>query len=166
MSRKQELTADLRTVYHDWERLLSRAAGEQLVGRRVTSEWMLKDVVAHLMAWQQISIARLEAAMAGRDPKLPAWLGGTDPFHAEEHTREFNAKIHAIYHAQPWPEVHRAWQEGFAHFLELAETIPEEALLDATRYSWLRGYALSGVLEGSCEHHREHLDAALRALGN
>lgn len=154
----------MRTAYHDWERLLSMAA-DKLVARRVTPEWTLKDVVAHLMAWQQLSIARMQAAMAGRDPELPAWLGAMDP-HAEEHLHEFNAKIHAIYHAQPWPEVHQAWREGFAHFLELVERIPEEALLDANRYSWLRGYALSGVLEGSCEHHREHLDAALRALGN
>jgi hypothetical protein len=165
MSRKQELIADLRTVYNDWERLLGTAADKQLVARRVTSKWTLKDVVAHLMAWQQISIARVQAAMAGRDPELPAWLGGLDP-HAEEHLHEINAKIHAFYHTQPWPEVHEAWREGFERFLGLAETTPEEALLDANRYSWLRGYALSGVLKGSCEHHREHLDVALRALGN
>ena len=164
MSNKQELIADLKTVYDDWERLLGAAADKQLVTRRVTSEWTLKDLVAHLMAWQQLSIARMQAAMAGRDPELPAWLGGADPFYANENVDVFNAKIYAIHQARPWPEVHRDWQEGFAHLLKLAETIPDEALFDDNRYTWLRGGALSGVLEGTCEHHREHLDAALRAL--
>lgn len=166
MSTKQELASDLRAVYNDWERLLSTAADKQLVSRRVTSKWTLQDLVAHLMAWQQISIARLEAAMAGRGPVLPAWLGGADPFHANDNVDEFNAKIYAIHKARPWPDVHRAWREGFARLLELAETIPEETLFDANRFSWLRGGALSDVLAGSCEHHREHLDAALRTLGD
>ena len=166
MNSKQALTANLKTAYDDWERLLSTAADKQLFDRRVTSKWTLKDVVAHVMAWQQISIARLQAAMAGQDPEMPAWLGGSDPFHANEHVHDFNAKIYAIYHAQPWPEVHRAWREGFARFLELAEAIPEDALLESNRYSWLRGYALSDVLKGSCEHHREHLDAVLKAFEN
>ena len=163
MSRKQELIADLRTVYDDWERLLSTAADKQLVARRVTSKWTLKDMVAHLMGWQQLSIARMQAAIEDRDPELPAWLGGMDP-NAEEHLHEFNANIYAAHDAKPWPEVHCAWREGFAHLIKLTEAIPGEALLEANRYSWMGGYALSGVLEGTCEHHREHLGAALRAL--
>jgi hypothetical protein len=34
-------------------------------------------------------------------------------------------------------------------------------MFDTKRYPWLGGYALSAVLEGSLEHHREHLDQAL-----
>ncbi|HEU4724952.1 MAG TPA: ClbS/DfsB family four-helix bundle protein [Candidatus Eisenbacteria bacterium] len=166
MTRKQELIADLRTVYGDWERLLSAADAEQLAARRVTSKWTLKDAVAHVMAWQQISIARMQAAKAGGEPDMPAWLGGADPAYANEHVHEFNARIHAEHEAKPWLEVFREWREGFARFLELAETIPEDALIEPGRYAWLRGYSLADVLAGSCEHHREHLDAALRALAD
>jgi len=54
--------------------------------------------------------------------------------------------------------VHRDWTEGFLRFLELGEAMPEKALLDAGRYTWLEGYALFAVLEGSYEHHREHAE--------
>ncbi len=113
------------------------------------------------MAWQQISIARLEAALDNREPKLPSWLGGADPFYAEEHTDEFNAQILERYHMESWSSVYRAWQEGFLHFLELAKAIPEAKFFDANRYPWLHGYAVSEVVSGSCEHHEEHLEEFL-----
>lgn len=31
-------------------------------------------------------------------------------------------------------------------------------MLDAHRYRWQRGYALSAVIEGSCGHHQEHIE--------
>jgi hypothetical protein len=164
MRDKQNLIAGLRAVYEDWERLLTAGDGEGIAARRVTSKWTVKDVIAHLTAWQQISVARLQAALAGGDPELPPWLEGADPFHAEEHTPEFNARIHARYGGEAWPAVYRAWREGFTRFLGLADAIPEGVLLDPQRFAWLRGHALSAVLEGSREHHREHLDATSRAL--
>jgi hypothetical protein len=164
MSDKRDLIAGLMAVYDDWERLLAAGPGEGMAARRVTSLWTVKDVLVHLTAWQQISIARLQAALAGDDPELPPWLDGADPFYAEDHTREFNARIHARHGGEPWPAVHRAWREGFTRFLELADAIPEETLLEPQRFAWLRGHALSAVLEGSREHHREHLDATSKAL--
>jgi len=52
--------------------------------------------------------------------------------------------------------VQRNWREGFLHFVELGEAVPEQELFDAQKYAWLEGYALSDVLQGSLEHHQEH----------
>jgi hypothetical protein len=75
----------------------------------------------------------------------------------EELTDPHNARIYAIYHDRPWASVYHAWREGFQRFLALAEAIPEEDLLATGRYPWLEGYALIAVLEGSYEHHEEHM---------
>jgi hypothetical protein len=165
MDKKQELLASLRDVFDSWEKLVTNTTEEELTAKRLPTDWSIKDVIAHLMAWQQISIARLHAALRDSEPEFPAWLGGADPYFAEEHTDEFNARIYEIYHSQSWPSVHRAWREGFLHFLELAESVPEEKMLDARLYPWLNGYALSAVLQGSCEHHEEHLEASSHSLG-
>jgi hypothetical protein len=114
-----------------------------------------------MMAWQQVSIARLQAANHGREPVYPGWLGEADPFYANEHVDEFNARIHAAHRDAPWSSVHRAWRDGFRRFLELGEAIPEEALSATGRYPWLRGEALAAVLEGSLEHHQEHYRSVL-----
>jgi hypothetical protein len=110
------------------------------------------------MAWQQISISRLDAALKDEEPGLPAWLDDEDPFYAEEHSSEFNAHILELYKDESWSNVYQTWREGFLHFLALAEEPPEEKMHDRDRYKWHKGYALSEVICGSSEHHEEHLE--------
>jgi hypothetical protein len=156
---KNELVASLRSVYDRWEKLLTGMSEEEITAPRFTGEWSVKDVVAHLMAWQQISIARLDAALRSSEPEFPAWLQGTDPYVAEGHTEVFNARIRSIYQGRPWSMVHQMWSEGFLRLIQLAEEIPQETMFTAGRYPWLKGDPLSAVLLGSCEHHQEHLDS-------
>jgi hypothetical protein len=158
MTDKQELLSRVRAVFDSWEKRLACKSEEEITARRSPGGWSIKDVVAHLRAWQQISIARLEAAVLNSTPAFPMWLAGSDPFSAEDHADEFNARIYQLTHAQPWPIVHSAWKDGYLRFLDLAEAVTEKEMFDADRYPWLDGCALSDVLEGSCEHHQEHFE--------
>jgi hypothetical protein len=163
MSGKKELLANLRAAYDAWETLLADRSEAEIAAKSLPAGWSIGDVVAHLLAWQQISIARLEAALRNTEPKLPVWLAGANPFFAEEHTDDFNARIVKIYRDQAWSSVHRTWREGFLRFLDLGAAIPEDRMFDPERFPWLKGYALSAVLHGSYEHHQEHLDALAAA---
>jgi hypothetical protein len=161
MSGKQEILAGLKEEYERWEELLANLSEAQIIASQLPSNLSIKDVIGHLRAWQQVTIARLEAAQFNREPEYPAWLAGLDP-ESEIHLEEFNARIHDIYREQPWSSVRRDWRDGFQRVLELGETIPEKDLLDAGRYPWLEGYPLSAVLTGTYEHHHEdHLEPLL-----
>lgn len=165
MGAKHNLLTMLREVFERWEELLASMSEYQVTAPHLPSDWSTKDVIAHLRAWQQVSIARLEAALLNNEPDYPDWLGGLDP-ESEDHREDFNARIHEAYREQSWLSVHRSWREGFLRFLELGEAIPEERITDPERYPWLKGYALSAVLQGSYEHHHEHLvDSSLAGLG-
>lgn len=156
MHDKAQAIADLRAVFNRWKDLLSRLQEPELVAPLADGPLSVKDVVAHLRAWQQVSIIRLEAAQFGREPAYPAWTGG-DP-DDEPATDSHNRQIYEEYRDRPWTEVHRAWREGFLRFLALAEAIPAADLADRAKYPWLNGHALIDVLRGSYEHHREHLE--------
>jgi len=158
MASKQELIANLKAIFGEWETFLATQGDAEVTEKRGT-KWSIKDEVGHLLAWQQISIARLLAAQHDRQPQYPAWLGGADPFYAEDHTGDFNAVIQKIYEPDSWQNVHNAWRDGFLQFLLLAEAIPEDKLFDNQRYEWLRGFPLASVLDGSLEHHTNHLQA-------
>lgn len=155
MDDKGSALADLRRVYDEWKRLAGRLREPELTAA-LSGGLSVKDVVAHLAAWQAVSIARLEAAQWGREPEYPAWTGG-DP-DDEAMTEPQNARIHEMNRARPWPEVHRAWRDGFLRFMALAEAIPAADLTARDKYPWLNGRALIDVLRGSYEHHREHLE--------
>lgn len=161
MNDKTKIITMLREEFNRWEELLAGMSEEQIAAPHLPSNLSIKDVIAHLRAWQQVSIARLEAAQLNTEPVFPNWLVGLDP-ESEEERDQFNAGIYEAYYLQPWSRVHRAWREGFLRFLKLGEAIPESDHLDTEKYPWLKGYSLFAVLQGSYEHHHnDHLEPLL-----
>ena len=157
MSEKQHILAALREEFDRWEELLASLSEAQITSPQFPANWSIKDVIAHLRAWQQRSIARLEAALHNREPEFPAWPAEFDP-EAEGQPHDLNAWLYATYRDQPWPSVRQAWREGFLRFLELGAAISEQDLLDAGKYAWMEGHPLALILKASCEHHQEHED--------
>jgi len=161
MGNKQEMISSLTTVFDSWEAFLAGMTEEEITAQPRPGKWSVSEVITHLRAWQQISIARLEAALLNTSPNLPTWLGGADPFYANDHVDKFNARIQEIHSSESWSTRHRQWREGFLRFLELAEAVPDSIMFESERYSWLAGDPLAAVVEGTCEHHQEHLDGLL-----
>lgn len=157
MTSKDELLAALRAEFRRWDERLARMSEAQATAPGLSGDLSIKDQLAHLMAWQQVSVARLEAARQGGEPIFPAWLAGADP-ESDDEIDQINARIAQAYQGWPWPEVYQAWRAGFQQFLQLGEGFAEPDLFAAGRYAWLRGYALADVLQGSCEHHQEHYE--------
>lgn len=156
MHNKDHTLAALREMFGQWKELIGRLREPELVAPS-HGGWSVKDILGHLRAWQQVSIARLEAAQLGREPVMPGWTAGGDPDH-EPDLDANNARIHATYRDASWADVHRAWREGYLRLLALAEAIPDHDLYDHAKYPWLAGHTLLDVLRGTYEHHREHLD--------
>lgn len=164
MDDKKQILSKLKEEFNRWEALLASLNEEQITVPQLPSNLSVKNVIAHLMAWQQRSIARLEAALLDREPAYPRWPAGLDP-ESEENLEQINAWIYETYRDQPWSSVQRAWRAGFLRFLELGEAIPEKDLLEVGKYSWLREYPLIAVLQGSyAHHHEEHLEPLLAWL--
>ena len=163
MSMKDHILTALREQFNRWEELLASMSAEQIASLLLPSHWSSKDIIAHLRAWQQRSIARMEAARLNREPEFPQWLSGLDP-DAEGNTKQVNDRIYETYRDQPWSEVHQQWSEGFLRFLELGEGLSERDLVDGGRYPWLEGHPLALVLIASYDHHREHLEELLAWL--
>ncbi len=116
--------------------------------------------MAHLWAWQQISIARLEGGVLDREPMYPQWITsiGDD---WEENADRVNALTFDNNHEKTWSRVYQNWKNGFLRFLELGNQISERDLLNGDRYPWLKGYSLASILVASYEHHQEHFEKLL-----
>jgi hypothetical protein len=163
MNMKDHILAALQEQFETWERLLVGLDEDQVAAPLLSSAWTTRDVVAHLMAWQQRSIARLEAAHSGGEPRFPTWDPQADP-EALGDTDATNAWIYEHYRDWTWPQVHQAWQAGFNRFLALGEGVPERDLLATNFYPWLEGYPLYFILVASYDHHQEHWEALVEGL--
>ncbi len=157
MIMKNHILAALGEIFDRWQALLAGMDATQIVAPVLPSHLSTKDVIAHLMAWQQRSIARVEAVLHNREPAMPCWIPGLEP-DSEGNTDQINAWIYDTYCRQPWPAIHQQWQDGFRRFLEAAEKVAERDLLDASRYPWLHRYPLALILIASYDHHQEHLE--------
>jgi hypothetical protein len=157
MDMKQHILAALREEFNSWEELLANMSETQITAPNQHGDGSVKDVIAHLMAWQQRSIARTEAALHNREPVFPTWAAGIDP-ESYNDTDQINAWISESYRERPWSDVHQQWRAGFLRFLELGAAISEKDLLDSGRYAWLQGHSLAVILLGSYDHHQEHLE--------
>jgi hypothetical protein len=157
MNMKSHILAALREQLEAWEATLARLGEAAIVARAVPSDWSIKDELAHLWAWQQRTLARVEAARLDREPEFPAW-----PFdpndESEEGTERINTWIYETNRDLPWSSVHQNWRDGFHRTLDAAERISERDMLDSGRYAWLNGHAIAVFLLGTYDHHQEHFE--------
>lgn len=163
MNMKDHILAALKEQFESWEELLAKLTEEEITAPQFDLNWSIKDVIAHLWAWQQISIARMEGGLYNRQPWLPAWIAESVE-NWEENSDQVNALTFETQHQKPWVEIHQNWQLGFILFLQLGSAIPERDLLDGDKYPWLHGYPLAFILVASYEHHQEHFEKLIRRL--
>jgi len=164
MENKHDLVTALKDILGQWELFLESRSEADLVRTPPGQAWAISDHIAHLAGWQQVSVARVEAAGLGREPFFPGWLGGGDP-EEEENLEAYNGRIFRENHDRDWADVHRDWREQFERIIRLSEAMPDEDLLGKGRYAWLGEYALSDVLHGTYNHHVEHLEEVLAWFG-
>lgn len=163
MNMKDHILAALQEQFKSWEELLASLSEEQVTAPNFDLGWSIKDVMAHLWGWQQISIGRMEGGLQDREPQFPAWVNELGKVW-EEDANQTNARIYEINHEKPWSEIHQNWRIGFLQFLESGNQLTEKNLLDGDKYPWLGGYSLAFILVASYEHHQEHLEKLINWL--
>ena len=163
MNMKEHLLAALKEQLNRWEELLDHLSNNQINVLLAPSNWTTKDVLSHLRAWQQRSIARLEAALSDREPIFPKWLPELDP-DSEVSTDQINAWIYETHRNEPWVMVRQNWKDGFSRLLELGERISERDMMDESRYTWMEIRPLALIFISTYDHHQEHLDKLLAWL--
>ena len=152
---KAKLLERLRDERAQWETLLAGFDEAQLTALTQPDQRSIKDIIAHLMAWQRLTVARLEAARWNQPPRPTDWPGHLDS--DAEDVDEINEWIYETYHTRPLAEILQAWRQTFQQVLDTSEALSEEELADSGRYPWLGNWPLSAVLVGTYEHHDEHL---------
>jgi len=155
MNDKAEYLRDLESMLAQWEALLAGLSLDQISAPVLDDGWSVKDVVAHLMAWQKITYARLEAGRQGNQPAFPELPAGADP-DSDDTLEAVNQHFYQLYRDQPWERIHTGWRDGFQRILETTRAMPESELMELGRYDWLPDYPLAAVLQGTYEHHEDH----------
>ncbi|MCS6940819.1 MAG: ClbS/DfsB family four-helix bundle protein [Roseiflexaceae bacterium] len=152
---KRHILAALREQFEQWDAALARLGDREAAAPLPSSSWTIKDIVVHLWAWQQRTIARVEAAIAGHEPVFPERSAESNP-DSEGSVDQINVWIAETHRDLPWSLAYRQWREGYLHLLDISDQIDERDLLDPSRYPWLDGRPLALILLATYDHHQEH----------
>jgi uncharacterized damage-inducible protein DinB len=134
---RDDLARRGRDAHRQLGALLATLSDEQLTQPGVTSNWSVKDHLAHLTWWGRRVITVLSG---GADP-IDAMPGG------EKTEDEINANVYAANRARSLADVQADFETTHHDMQHLIETLPEETL--AKREGWISG--------NSDYHYNEHI---------
>ena len=141
-----------------WEALLAEVGEQRMDQPGVAGAWTFKDVVAHLSAWRQRSLDRLEASSRSESSPAPPW-----PI-ALETVDEINEWIYEANRDRSLNDVLTESRELFDRMGAIVQAFPEEDLSEPARFEWMDGQAIGpAILDGSYfDHLHEKHEPAIR----
>lgn len=93
--------------------------------------WSVKDILAHLLGWQQMILSFHEKEMRGEVPEVPGrGLTWRD-------TPKLNSLIHQEYGSVPLDEILQRFRASQQDMFRLIDAVSDEDFIEVGRFGWL-----------------------------
>ena len=145
---KAQLLKDIHTERRRLEKTLATLGAAQMVREGAVGTWSVKDVLAHLAAWEKLFLAWYQAGLQGSDPvTLPVGMG-------KRAIDALNQQIYTQNQGRGLQEVLAEFQASYRQILAVIEGIPESDMFDRRRFNWTGELALVDYIAGNtCNHY-------------
>jgi hypothetical protein len=158
---RQELVQITQASRRALEDQLVGLGDAQLTEPALDDGWSVKDVLAHVSAWERMFIGWIEALMRGEKPDRPE-------FFSQEWTDTVNARVYKENRERSLADVRAESQQSYEAILAFINRMSDEDLFDPQRFTWTNGREIAPWLRANAdEHYDEHREqiAAWRARG-
>ena len=151
---KATLLENIHTGFDELDALLISFTPEQMTTEGVNGEWAVKDVLAHLTAWEQRVLERLQAATTNSEP-------ASDGVSTDEETDQLNERFFRENRERALADVLADYHAAYQRMVTAVEDANDADLFQTGRFSWLGGdTALWQLVAGNTyEHIQEHIGA-------
>ena len=126
---------------------LAKLTPEEIVDGGTVGEWSVKDVLAHLMAWQQMVLAWYAAGKRGESPVTPS----------EKYTwREIpalNQEIYETYRDTPLETITADFEASHREILAAVEGMTNDELFTPKVYAWTKTTTLGSYFTSATSSH-------------
>jgi hypothetical protein len=157
---KEEMLSAIRAERKSLEGTLAQLSPGQMLQPGVEGVWSVKDILAHIVAWEQRMIRWVREAVRGEVPQmLPPGMTWDD-------IDEWNEQIYEENRDLALEEVLAALQRSHQEALDVVESTTEEDLVDPTRFDWREGRPLWPIVAANTWwHYKEHNESIRAWLG-
>ena len=153
----------IQTERRRLEQILDQVSHDQMSRTKVLGEWSIKDILAHLMDWEQRFIGWYQAGIRGEVPEIPA------PGIGWEQLDILNQQIYKKHRARSIEDVLRDFHESYNQILSIVEGISEEEMFAIGRYAWLGESSMVDVILGNTANHyqwaKQHIRKWMQSQG-
>ncbi len=162
---KTELLERMRAGREEWDALIAQIPDSVRTEPALAGGWSVKDLIAHVAAYEKWTAAQIRAATERRAPTNMELYG------VEEMTPDpegwdldrQNAAIHAQYKDMPLAGVMAFSGEAFRDLVAAVQRVPEDEFTRAGAQEWTGDATLLGIVPGQCyahyDQHREELES-------
>ena len=145
---KAELMAAVQKEWDNLQASLDGLTEEQMHLPGVVGDWSIKDVLAHITAWQARLITSMFRAEKGLTPDTTESGPAVD---------RFNQQWYIEMKDRPFEQVWDDLDASYHQILKRLEVSHAEALFDPRHYKWMKGQPFVQYIEGdTSEHYAEH----------
>jgi hypothetical protein len=158
---KTELLERMRAGREEWDALIAQIPDSARTEPALASGWSVKDLIAHVAAYENWTAAQIRAANEGRPPTNRELYGTEEmPDYPEgwDLDRQ-NAMIHVQYKEAPLAEVMTFSSRAFADLIAAVAAVADEDIVRPGAQAWTGDTTLLEVAPGQCyAHYEQHAD--------
>ncbi len=138
------------------EDFLSTLSPEQMTRPGVMEEWSVKDVLAHLVEWEQMVLSWHAAGLRSQVPPIPAegFNWGRLP--------QLNQRIYEKHRDRALADVQKQFQATHRKMLKTLEGLSEKDLFTPGRYAWTKKLTLAAYITSCTSSHFRWARAGIR----
>lgn len=146
---KKIILSRIETERQRLEKNLAGLSEEQMTTAGVIGKWSVKDIMAHLVDWEQRFLAWYEAGLRGEIPDIPAPGIGWGELDV------LNQQIYEKHRSRGLEDVQRDFQVSYRQVLTRVQALTEEEMFTVGRYAWLgQGNLVAYILANTANHYR------------
>lgn len=128
---KVELIGKILVERRRLEKNLAALTPEQMVVPGVVGEWSVKDIMAHLTAWEKLFLGWYDGGKRGEVPETPA------PGYNWSNYSLLNERIYEENKHRSLEDVRKEFESHYQYTLERIRAIPEEEWFVKNLYEWM-----------------------------
>ena len=145
---KEDMIADIERERSALEEFLSTLTPDEMTRPGALGSWSVKDVIAHLVEWEQMFLGWYQAGLKGKVAEKPA------PGFKWSQLPQLNQQIYEKYCDKSLADVQKKFRASYRQIMKTIETLGEEDLFKSGRFAWTEKHPLvSFILPNTSSHY-------------
>ncbi len=148
---KARLVQDIKTWHKKLEKRIAGFSREDMLRTKTVGEWSIKDMMAHVTAWEIYFLERYSEGLAGKKIDMPDWSKPGTVDAINRHIFEKNR-------SRDLNNIMKDFSATYQQILSIVESIPGTDMFAQGKFAWTGKDTLADyIFVNTSEHYAEHL---------